>query len=692
MDILDSSKHKNRLGDETSPYLLQHKDNPVHWYPWCSEALARAKEENKPILLSIGYSACHWCHVMAHESFEDPVTAALMNQTFINIKVDREERPDIDKTYQLAHQLLTQNSGGWPLTLFLDPETHLPFFAGTYFPKKASYQLPGFTDLLRRIGEAYKSDNEELLEPGKKVSEILTALQDTTSGPEAEAADYEAITATAREQLASQYDKDAGGFGQAPKFPNAPLIEFLFEQWAYSDKRDREALDMVMITLTKIARGGIYDQLGGGFCRYSTDRTWMIPHFEKMLYDNGALLSLYAAALRVGPDQLFEDAVTDTVGWLLGTMQHPDGGFYAAQDADSEGEEGKYYVWQKPRVKRLLNDDEYLLVETLFGLDKPANFEGRWNLHRRESWRSVTERIILDADDPRAVWLSAKQKLLAERAEREPPGLDDKILASWNALAIDGLANAGLALNRPDWISEAQRAMDFVRTQMMVDGRLQATWKDDVARHPAYLDDYAFCLRALITLLQAEWREVDIAFAIELANLTIELFSADNGGFYFTAHDHEQLIHRAMPTVDESTASGNAVLGIALTDLGHLLADIRYLEAASGILRWAAPFAERYPVGHCSLLALAARHSQTQEQVVLRGPTDPDWLQACRVGYKPNRRVFSIGFGNTNTTLPAYLPRMVDANAHERVTAYVCSGMSCSAPITELKELQELLS
>ncbi len=576
--------------------------------------------------------------------------------------------------------------------MFLHPQTHLPFFGGTYFPKTASYQLPGFADLLHRVSEAYASKRDELDEQGKKITGVLQALHDVNPAADSQSANYAAITQTARDQLVAQYDSTSGGFGNAPKFPNPTLIEFLFEQWSYSKKRDRQALDMVMTTLTKMARGGIYDQLGGGFCRYSTDRTWMIPHFEKMLYDNGALLALYADALRVGPDQLFEDAVTDTVNWLLTSMRHDDGGFFAAQDADSDGEEGKYYVWQRQQIKKLLTEDEYLLVETLFGLDKPANFESRWNLHRRESWRSVTERIILDADNPREVWLSAKSKLLDARSTRTPPGIDTKILASWNALTIDGMARAGISLSRPDWITEAQSAMDFIRTRMVIDDRLYATWKDGVARHPAYLDDYAFCLRALITLLQAQWREVDIVFAQQLANRTIELFSADSGGFYFTAHDHEQLIHRGMPTVDESTASGNAVLGAALTDLGHLMADLRYLDAASGILSWAAPFAERYPAGHCSMLTLAARHSQSQQQIILRGAEDPVWLAACRTGYMPNRRVFAIPFGDTVKTLPAYLPRMVSTDAREKVTAYICTGMSCSEPITELAELHEALS
>jgi uncharacterized protein YyaL (SSP411 family) len=632
---------------------------------------------------------------MAHESFEDPATARLMNSHFINIKVDREERPDIDRIYQLAHRILTQQGGGWPLTMFLDPDTQLPFFGGTYFPKTASYQLPGFTDLLARIHETFRSKRNDLKTTGDKLSGLLDKLSQATHASlksQEQSANYSELAQLARDQLNSQYDERNGGFGRAPKFPNPSALEFLFEHWAYRKKQDPKALDMVMITLTKMARGGIYDHLGGGFCRYATDERWMIPHFEKMLYDNGALLKLYANALRVGPDVLFSDVVTDTIDWLVREMRHPAGGFYAAQDADSEGEEGKFYLWQRKGVKKLLSEDEYSLIETLYSLDKPANFEGRWNFHRNDSWRSVIARVQLEPTQARKLLVSAKAKLFAKRAERTPPGLDDKLLAGWNGLVIEGLASAALYANTntsncDQWLAQAQQAMDFVRTEMVKDGRLYATWKNGQARHPAYLDDYAFCLAALLKLLEVQWREQDVAFAIVLADNAIELFAAEGGGFYFTANDHEALIHRPMPTMDEATASGNAVLGCALHDLGHLLAHSRYTDAALQTLRWASRFAAQQPTSHCAMLGLAARHIYPQQQIILRGSAPAEWLAACREGFVPGRRSYAIPFEGTRT-LPAYIPRMVDVASRNRVTAYMCSGMACAAPITRLEELQ----
>ena len=390
----------NRLTDETSPYLLQHAANPVDWYPWCADALTKARDEAKPILLSIGYSACHWCHVMAHESFEDPATAETMNELFVNIKVDREERPDLDKVYQTAHQLMTQQAGGWPLTMFLDPNTLIPFFGGTYFPKTPRYQLPGFVDLLLRIAQVFRDQHDELAANGTKLTNVLGGLNPQTVPGNLK---DDVLLKLARDQLASAYDARNGGFGGAPKFPMPATIERLLRHWAFTPPKDRDTLEMAMITLTHIARGGIYDHIGGGFCRYSTDAQWMIPHFEKMLYDNGALLGVYADALAIGPDPLFEGAVRETAAWLMREMQHDDGGYFSAIDADSEGEEGKFYVWRRDEVKRLLTDDEYLVIETLYGLDKPANFEGKWNLHRSDAWHAVVDRLAMSRDRSRCV-------------------------------------------------------------------------------------------------------------------------------------------------------------------------------------------------------------------------------------------------------------------------------------------------
>ncbi len=683
----------NRLADETSPYLLQHADNPVDWYPWGADALAAARAAQKPILLSIGYSACHWCHVMAHESFEDPATAAVMNEHFINIKVDREERPDLDKIYQLAHHLLTQQSGGWPLTMFLDPDTLVPFFGGTYFPKTARFQLPGFGDLLLRIKQAFTGQREELVTQAKKLSEVL----DTINPKSGEAALKDAVLlAAARDQLASQYDAREGGFGTAPKFPMPATIERLLRHWAYTGRsapKDRECLEMAMITLTHLARGGIYDHVGGGFCRYATDARWMIPHFEKMLYDNGALLSVYADALNIGPDPLFDRVVRETAAWLMREMQHPDGGYFSALDADSEGEEGKFYVWRRDEVKRLLSDDEYLVVETLYGLDKPANFEGKWNLHRYDAWLAVVDRLALPRERADALLSSAQAKLFEARSRRVPPDKDDKVLTAWNGLAITGMAKAALVLNEPAWLDSAAHAADFIRTRLVVDGELRATWRNGQARHAAYLDDYANLLNGLLALLQARWSDAHIRFAKRLADTALEQFyDNDNGGFYFTAHNHEALIHRPKPTMDEAMPPGNGALASALNLLGHLLGDTRYLDAASGTLRWARAAMEHYPAGHSTMLGALEAQTYPPELVIVRGPrVELDaWLRAARSGYRPWRAVFGIPYEDVGL-LPAYLPRLVSAEKQRQNTAYVCTGLSCSLPIHSLDELKAAL-
>ncbi|MBK80662.1 MAG: thioredoxin domain-containing protein [Gammaproteobacteria bacterium] len=677
----------NRLADETSPYLRQHADNPVDWYPWSDEALSLARRRQQPILLSIGYSACHWCHVMAHESFEDPEVAAVMNGHFVNVKVDREERPDLDKVYQLSHQLLTQAPGGWPLTMFLDPDTLVPFFGGTYFPRTARHGLPGFRDLLVRIVDVFESRREELSAQGEKVADVLASLDTGPLSGEGEGVADEALLQSARDALAAQYDSADGGFGRSPKFPMPGTLERLLRHWAGTARAgqpDRAALDMVMTTLTRMARGGIHDHLGGGFCRYATDRRWMVPHFEKMLYDNGLLLGLYTDALALGPDPLFELAVTGIVDWLERDMRHPEGAFHAALDADSEGEEGRYYLWRRNEVKRLLTEDEYLVIETLYGLDKPANFEGRWILHRYDAWAGVVSRLSLDTGEAAALWSSAREKMLAARTTREAPALDDKILTSWNALAIHGLAKAAVQLDRPDWLDMARSALDFLRDRLFVDGRLMATWKDGVARHPAYLDDHAFLLQAALTLLGAGWRDEDARLARTLAEALLARFEdTEAGGFFFTAHDHETLICRPKPTMDDAVPPGNAVAARALSDLGHLLGDARYLEAANRTIDWARKAMEAHPAGHCSMLTALEEVTRPPELIVIRGPAGSfaPWLAAARDGYRPRRRVYAIPAAADPRLVPPYLPRLVSADSAGKTTAYRCEGFSCSLPI-----------
>ena len=679
----------NRLAGETSPYLRQHADNPVNWHPWDEQALALARETQRPVLLSVGYSACHWCHVMAHESFEDADVARVMNEHFVNVKVDREERPDLDRVYQLAHQLLTQQPGGWPLTMFLDPDTLIPFFGGTYFPKAPRYQLPGFVDLLHRISEVFGSRREELTAQGSKVAEVLGNV-DPGAAPAAQMTD-QALLDAVRQQLASQYDSAHGGFGSAPKFPMPSTLDRLLRGWAASRRQhaaDRQGLDMVLTTLTRMARGGIHDHLGGGFCRYATDARWMIPHFEKMLYDNGQLLALYADALAVGPDALFEQAATGIAEWLLREMRHPGGAFHAALDADSEGQEGRYYLWSRDEVKRLLSADEYLVVETLYGLDKPANFEGRWNLHRHDAWRSVVSRLSLEPEHADALLASARATLLAARERRVRPARDDKILTAWNGLAITGLAKAAARFDRRDWLEAAQRAADFLRRASFVDGRLHATWQagpdgsDGRARFPAYLDDHAFLLEGLLTLLAVEWRDEDAAFARDLAEILLEHFEdREAGGFFFTAHDHEALIYRPKPTLDDAMPPGNGIAARALLDLGHLMAESRYLEAAGRAIDWARGAMEQHPAGHCTLLTALEARREPPEQIIVRGPVPAmaPWLEAARQGYRPWRKVYAIPYQGV-AALPPYLPRLVSAEAADMVVAFRCEGFTCSAP------------
>ncbi len=684
----------NRLASELSPYLKQHADNPVHWQPWDEQALAAAKDEDKPILLSVGYSTCHWCHVMAHESFEDQATADVMNANFVNIKVDREERPDLDKIYQTSLQLLTQQGGGWPLTMFLDPQTLIPFYGGTYFPKTPRHQLPGFTDLLLRLREVFDSKRGELTEQGEKVQNTLAQMVAPVLDP---TMDDAAVLGACRNTLAEQYDQQDGGFGNAPKFPMPGTLERLLHHWAYARRRgdnDREALDMVMITLTQMARGGIYDHLGGGFCRYATDRKWMIPHFEKMLYDNGQLLSLYSHALALGDDALFRGAIEETVGWMAREMRHPEGGFFAALDADSEGEEGKFYVWRREQVKKLLTAEEHLVVETLYGLDKPANFENKWNLHRHDSWRSVVSRLSLEADEADALLASARQKLFNARDERIRPGTDDKVLTAWNGLAVRGLAHAATALGREDWIVMAQAAVDFLRAHCWDGDTLYATWKDGQRKYAGYLDDYANLLDGILTLLGVAWRESDVQFAKALTEaLLARFYDVDNGGFYFTEHNHEALIHRPKPTMDDALPPGNATATRALLGMGHLLGNTDYLDAAHNTLRWARAVMERIPSGHCSLLGGLEETVYEPELVILRGPANEarEWQSAISGGFTPWRRVYAIPYEGVSL-VPEYLPRLVSSDVQGQVTAYVCRGLSCSLPITSKDALEEALN
>ncbi|MEP6886670.1 MAG: thioredoxin domain-containing protein, partial [Gammaproteobacteria bacterium] len=636
---------RNRLAAETSPYLLQHADNPVDWYPWGEEALLAAERRHKPILLSIGYSACHWCHVMAHESFEDSATAALMNELFINIKVDREERPDLDKIYQIAQQLITHGSGGWPLTMFLTPGNQAPFFGGTYFPKEPRHGMPAFKDLLRRIAEYFHGHSAEIAEQSTQLSAALASLEPPPS-PGA-VLDHSPLR-EARAALERSFDTQFGGFSQAPKFPHPGSIERCLRHWygtSAGPSPDLKALYMATLTLTRMAEGGVYDQLGGGFARYSVDGQWMIPHFEKMLYDNAQLLCEYSRAALATGEALFARIAAETADWVIRDMRLPPGGFYSSLDADSEGHEGKFYVWTPTEARALLTAQEYEAFSRRFGLDRSANVEGKWHLHTYES----IDAIAAGADEPpqavNALIASARTKLLRARELRVWPARDEKILTSWNALMIKGLAIAARVLRRPDLADAATAAVDLIRHKLWRDGRLLATYKDGRAHLPAYLDDHAFLADALLELLQTRWRSTDLEFAISLTEVLLTQFEdAAGGGFFFTAADHEQLIHRSKTFSDDSMPSGNGVAASVLCRLGYLLGELRYLEAAERTLQAGWPLLRQYPQAHMSLLAALEDYLDSVQILIIRGDATEVARWSAEIGalYAPGRMIFAI--------------------------------------------------
>ena len=667
----------NRLAQQTSPYLQQHANNPVDWYPWGEDALRIAREQNKPILLSIGYSACHWCHVMAHESFEDPAIAAVMNRHFINIKVDREERPDLDQIYQAAHAMLTQRSGGWPLTLFLTPE-QLPFFGGTYFPNVARYRLPGFVQILEHVAEIYRTRTEDInRQNASLLNAFASTLTDCATGVEFSNTPLD----QAGRNFQQSFDAVHGGFGGAPKFPQPTGIEFLLRQGSYK---------MALYTLLKMAEGGIHDQLGGGFSRYSVDERWAIPHFEKMLYDNGSLLALYTDALVITDEAVFRRAAQGIASWTLREMQSPQGGYYSSLDADSEHEEGKFYVWSREEVTRLLSAEELTITAAHFGLDQPANFENEfWNLLIAKPLESLAAERQLTIVQAEQLLASAQQKLFAARELRVRPGRDEKILVSWNALLIKGMAHAGRMLDKPEYISSAQRAMNFIRTTMWQDGRLLATCKDGHAHLNAYLDDYALLLDALLELLQAEFRQTDLAFACALADRLLEQFEdRQQGGFYFTSHDHEKLIHRPKPGHDNATPSGNGIAAYALQRLGHLLGEPRYLEAARRTLALFYPEMEQHPSGFMTLLMTLQEFLEPPQIVILRSSTGAfaRWRKELALHYFPRTLIISLEGELTD------LPESLNKPYSHEVSAWVCQGVKCLPAITDLQTLIACLS
>jgi uncharacterized protein len=675
----------NRLSHETSPYLRQHAHNPVDWYPWGAAALEKAREEHKPILLSVGYSACHWCHVMAHESFEDPETARVMNDLFVNIKVDREERPDIDRIYQVAQQMLTQRSGGWPLTMFLTHDDQRPFFGGTYFPKEARFGLPAFRDMLARVAEYYRDHESDLR---KQNAALISAFDDLN--PPAGAADTQLTDAplkASRALLAKTFDPHNGGFGGAPKFPHPKTLERLLRDWHASSnllEPDLQALYMATLTLRHMGDGGINDQLGGGFARYSVDEYWMIPHFEKMLYDNAALLAVYAEAAVATGDPFYGRVASATATWASREMQAPEGGFYSSYDADSEGHEGKFYVWDRDTAREALTPAEYAAFAPHFGLDRAPNFEGHWHLHVFESMEDVATSLGQTVSETEALIDSARRKLLAIRNTRVWPGRDDKILTSWNALMIGAMAIAARTLDRPELAAAATRALDFIRGTLWRDGRLLATYKDGRAHLNAYLDDYVFLADAVLELQRVRFRSDELAFARELLEVVLAHFTDPDGGFFFTSDDHETLIHRSKSFGDDATPAGNGIAAFVLQRMGHLLGESRYLAAAEQTLRTAWPVLEKYPQAHMSLLIALEELLNPPETIILRGEATAieTWRRDLARLYAPRRLVLAVP--DDASGLP---PALDEKPARGAAVAYVCKGSVCSAPLESFSAL-----
>jgi uncharacterized protein YyaL (SSP411 family) len=667
---------RNRLGEETSPYLIQHKDNPVHWWAWGPEALAEARRTGKPILLSVGYSACHWCHVMAHESFEDEVTARVMNDHFVSIKVDREERPDIDAIYMGALHRLGQQ-GGWPLTMFLDSDAR-PFWGGTYFPKDALYGRPAFIDVLERISAVYRSEPEKVAGNAEALMAALAERAEASSGPEI----TDRLLSEVTTRLAQAVDPTHGGIAGAPKFPQ---WSFFWLLWRGAIRyRDDRAKAAVVTTLERMSMGGIYDHLGGGFARYSVDELWLVPHFEKMLYDNALLIDLMTEVWRETQSPLLEARIAETVDWLAREMIDENGAFTAALDADSEGEEGKFYVWTPEEIDAVLGAGDAAVFKKAYGVTPEGNFEGHTILNRLDA-------KALGPPDEEAKLAELRADLLEARARRTRPGWDDKVLADWNGLMIGALARAGSVFDRPSWVTMARRAFTVVADRMTVDGRLVHATRHGKGRAPATATDYANMIWAALRLYQATGDAGDLAQAIRWTEvLDRHYWDQDAGGYFTAADDTSDVIVRLKSASDDATPSANATMISNLAALGTLTGEQRFLDRAHVILSAFTADAARNLGGHTGLMAAAIDLLSPQLIVVVEVQGSPDTgLQAAlsRVSI-PGALEIRVKGPVSDQGPPVVRGRSADG---ERPTAYVCLGPQCSLPVTTAEDLRQLV-
>jgi uncharacterized protein YyaL (SSP411 family) len=681
------TQHPNRLARETSPYLLQHQYNPVDWYPWGDEAFARARTENKPILLSVGYSACHWCHVMEHESFENPAIARLMNEHFVSIKVDREERPDVDTIYMQAVQAMTGH-GGWPMTVFLTP-AGVPFYGGTYFPPQDRHGMPGFSRVLEAVAAHYRENRGQAEAVGRQLLDQLRQGERVRSGADLLTRE---ILDRAFQGLRGGFDPGHGGLGRAPKFPQPATWDFALRYWRRTGSAD--ALAMVRLTLTRMARGGMYDQLGGGFHRYSVDPMWLVPHFEKMLYDQSQLVLLYLHAWQATGDPEHRRIAVETLDYVAREMTDPRGGFYSTQDADSEGEEGKFFLWTEAELREPLDADEARVATQYWGVAAGPNFEGRSILHVPREPAEVARELGLDRAAMETLLGRARTTLFEARERRVKPGRDEKVLAGWNGMMLRAFAEASRILDRPDYRGVGERNAAFLLGELRPSGRLLRTWKAGQAKLPGYLEDHAMVADGLLALYEATFERRWLQAARELADAMIRLFwDVPSEAFFDTGTDQEALIVRPRSLMDSAVPSGTSVAADVLLRLAVLTADASYERIGVAAIRPVAPLMSRYPSAFGRFLSALDFHLGPPLEVALvwRGG-DADGGSASLL-----REVFS-----------RYLPRRVLAGAAEdaagelpllagktaregRPTAYVCERYACQAPTTDPKELARQL-
>ena len=674
---------ENLLAHETSPYLLQHADNPVAWRPWGEAALARAQQLDRPILLSIGYAACHWCHVMAHESFEDPATAAVMNELFVNIKVDREERPDIDTIYMTALALFGEQ-GGWPLTMFCTPEGK-PFWGGTYFPPTSRHGRPGFPELLHHVAKIYREERGKVTANSEAV---VAALQDM-SHPQAAGMIAPDAVDRAAATIVREFDPRHGGIGGAPKFPQAPVLNLLWR--AYKRSGDQTLRDAVLLTLDKMAQGGIYDHLGGGFARYSTDAVWLAPHFEKMLYDNAQLLELYTDAWQETQRPLYAQRIAETAGWVLREMVNatpPGGGFSATIDADSEGEEGKFYVWSEAEIRALLGDEADLFIAA-YDVRPDGNWEGKTILNRTrdpEPKDAATEARLA----------AGRQILFEARAARIPPALDDKVLADWNGLMIGALARAATVFGRPEWLGAAQAAFRFVvenMTEAGGQGRLHHAWRSGAARHIATLDDYANMCRGALLLFEAAQERDYIARAVSWISVANrDYWDETAGGYYFTATDADDVIARTKNAHDNATPAGNGVMAEVLARLYHLTGDDDYRRRCEALIAAFSGDAAKNPYPHVTLIDAAQFLAEATQMVVIGDPDDTETRDLVAARNRASLPASVLTIIASSDALDAGHPAAGKARVDGKATAYVCRGPVCSAPLTDPQAFRDYLA